>query len=107
MINELKAEIQKREYYQKHQYKILLHKRDQIEHEKLEFIKQQHKQQRLASRSNSISELRLESKLKAKQTVIETEKMKNESLIDECIRMKKEVASLRRSRIGTVNEMQN
>jgi hypothetical protein len=59
------------------------------------------------NRSNSISELRLESKLKAKQTVIETEKMKNESLIDECIRMKKELSQLRRSRIGTANELQN
>lgn len=37
----MKAELQKVEYYQKHQYKILLHKRDQIEHEKLEFIKKQ------------------------------------------------------------------
>jgi hypothetical protein len=39
--------------------------------------------------------------------VIETEKMKNESLIDECIRMKKEVAQLRRSRVGMTNEISN
>jgi len=58
-----------------------------IEHEKLEQKKQFVKQSRNSNRSSSVSELKLESKLKAQQTVLDTEKLKSGKLFDEVIKL--------------------